>query len=99
GGTPSRTSKPASTTPPAEYLRSRVAHRDGRSSASGGVRRKPGALRRRLRTGTRRVRDPARHAHRPGARAKARRVLLLDIVGRLDEPPERHDHVYEQLAS
>ena len=26
-------------------------------------------------------------------------LLLLDVVGRVDQPSERHDHLYEQLAS
>ncbi len=47
----------------------------------------------------RRVRHPAGRAHRPGQAAEAGGLLLLDVVGCVDQPSGRHDHLHEQLAA
>ena len=46
-----------------------------------------------------RVRDPAGRADRPGQAAAAGGLLLLDVVGGLDQPARRHDHLHQQLAA
>ena len=57
------------------------------------VRRRPGAGQ-----AARRLRDPGRRDQDSGAAEPAQRLLLLGLMGLLDEPARGRDHLHEQLA-
>ena len=98
-----RTAGPASEaagTPDAhEHVRSRHADDHRGPGAGQGVRGEPAALHRRVRQRQRQLCHSQRGAERPEQAAPVGRLLLLDLLGGVHQPPRSRPFLHEQLAA